>query len=76
MQWDLFFVGLIFLVIGVAIGIYLARFVVKREFAKNPPISEDMISAMLKSMGQPATQKRVNQIMKSMKSTTNTKKKK
>lgn len=54
-------------VVGLGVGIYAARFVVKREFEKNPPISEDMIAAMLKSMGQPASKKRVAQVTKSMK---------
>ena len=52
---------------GLALGMFLARYVVKKEIQKNPPITEDMISAMLKGMGQPATKKRVNQIMKQMK---------
>lgn len=63
MDFLIFIVGLI---IGVVVGIFLARFIVKREFAKNPPISEEMIAAMLSGMGQPATQKRVKQIMKQM----------
>lgn len=60
--------SIIFFILGVGLGIYLTRFIVKREFAKNPPISEEMIGAMLKSMGQPATQKRINSVMKSMRS--------
>lgn len=55
------------LIIGLVVGLFSARFVIKKEFEKNPPISEDMIAAMLKGMGQPASQKRVNQIMKQMK---------
>ena len=67
MDWGLFFLGLFILIVGIAIGIFLARFVVKKEFEKNPPISEDMIAAMLKGMGQAPSQKRVNQIVKQMK---------
>ncbi len=63
------------LIVGIVIGIYLSRFIVKREFEKNPPISEEMIAQMLRSMGQPASKKRVTQITKQMKQT-NTKKKK
>ncbi len=63
------------LVIGLVVGIYLSRFIVKREFEKNPPISEEMIAQMLRSMGQPASKKRVAQITKQMRQT-NTKKKK
>lgn len=57
-------------VLGLIGGVFAARFVVKKEFEKNPPISEEMIGAMLKGAGQPATQKRINQIMKQMKATT------
>lgn len=52
---------------GIIAGTYLSRFTLKKHFEENPPISEEMIANMLKSMGQPASQKRVNQIMKSMK---------
>jgi len=54
-------------VVGLALGIFSARFIVKKELEKNPPISEDMIVAMLKGTGQPATKKRVNAIMKDIK---------
>lgn len=67
MDWSQFFIYITLFVAGVALGIFLARFIVKREMAKNPPISEDMIAAMLKGMGQPATPKRVKQITKQMK---------
>ncbi len=63
------------LVIGLVVGIFLSRFIVKREFENNPPISEEMIAQMLRSMGQPASKKRVAQITKQMRQT-NTKKKK
>jgi|688.fasta_scaffold1496831_2 uncharacterized protein YneF (UPF0154 family) len=75
MDWGLFFLCLFILIAGIAIGIFLARFVVKKEFEKNPPISEDMIAAMLKSMGQAPSQKRVNQIVKQMKEANKKKKK-
>ncbi len=64
------------LVVGVGVGIYASRFVVKREFEKNPPISEDMIAQMLRSMGQPASKKRVAQITKQMRAGNSSKKKK
>ncbi len=64
------------LVVGVLIGIYLSRFIVKREFEKNPPISEEMIAQMLRSMGQPASKKRVTQITKQMKQANSKAKKK
>lgn len=62
----IFWIVLAFIV-GAVAGTFLSRFTLKKYFAKNPPISEEMISAMLTSMGQTATKKRVNQILKSMK---------
>lgn len=61
-----FWIVLAFLA-GIVAGTFLSRFTLKKHFEENPPISEEMIANMLKSMGQPASQKRVNQIMKSMK---------
>lgn len=63
-------IGIIAFIVGLVAGIFGARFIIKREFEKNPPIGEDMIAAMLKGMGQAPTKKRVNQIMKQMKATT------
>ena len=60
-------IGIIILLVGLIIGVFASRFIIKKEFEKNPPISEEMIAAMLKSMGQPASQKKVNQVMKQMK---------
>lgn len=67
MDFTQFLIYLTVFALGAALGIFLSRFIVKRELAKNPPISEDMIAAMLKGMGQPATPKRVKQIVKQMK---------
>ncbi|WOO86638.1 YneF family protein [Mollicutes bacterium LVI A0039] len=61
-------------ILGIVAGTFLSRFTLRKHFEENPPISEDMIANMLKSMGQPASQKRVNQIVKSMKANGKTKK--
>ncbi len=63
--WIILIVILAF-VLGIVAGTFLSRFTLRKHFEENPPISEEMIANMLKSMGQPASQKRVNQIMKSM----------
>ncbi len=60
-------IGILIFIAGIVLGIFLSRFIVKRELMKNPPISEEMIAAMLKGMGQAPTKKRVNSIMKQMK---------
>ncbi len=57
-------------ILGAVAGTFASRFTLKRYFQENPPISEEMIASMLKSMGQPASKKRVSQIMKNMKAST------
>lgn len=39
----------------------------KKYFKDNPPISEDMIVAMMSQMGQKPSAKKVNQVMNMMK---------
>lgn len=73
--WVVFLVILTF-ILGIVAGTFLSRFTLKKHFEENPPISEEMIASMLKSMGQPASQKRVNQIMKNMKASSGSKAKK
>lgn len=73
--WIIFWVVIAF-ILGIVAGTFLSRFTLRKHFEENPPISEEMIANMLKSMGQPASQKRVNQIMKSMKANSGKKNKK
>ena len=54
------------LVVGLVAGFFIARFVMKRELKKNPPINEQMIKVMMSQMGRTPTQKQVNQMMKAM----------
>ncbi len=71
--WFILILVVVF-ILGIVAGTFLSRFTLKKHFEENPPISEDMIANMLKSMGQPASQKRVNQIVKSMKANGKSKK--
>ncbi len=63
MNW----IALITFIVGLIAGGVLAGFLMKRELKRNPPISEEMIAAMLRGAGQTATPKRVKQIVKQMK---------
>ncbi len=69
-------IAILAFILGIVAGTFLSRFTLRKHFEENPPISEEMIANMLKSMGQPASQKRVNQIMKSMSANSKTKSKK
>lgn len=55
------------LIVGVALGFYLARRTMDKYLAENPPFDERMIADLLTQMGQKPSAKRVNQIMNSMK---------
>lgn len=60
----LFILGWIFL--GAVIGFFVARHFMKSYLQKNPPINEQMIKAMMSSMGRTPSQKQVNQMMAQM----------
>ncbi|MBW8450689.1 YneF family protein [Lactobacillus iners] len=53
--------------VGLAVGFYGARLYMKKYFKENPPISEDMIAAMMSQMGQKPSAKKLNQVMNMMK---------
>ena len=50
---------------GVA-GFLLARFLLKREMQKNPPINEKMIRVMFAQMGRTPSEKQIREIMRNM----------
>ena len=55
------------LILGLVGGFYGARAYMKKYFKDNPPISEDMIVAMMSQMGQKPSAKKENQVMNMMK---------
>lgn len=61
------FLIVIALLIGLVGGFYGARAYMKKYFKDNPPISEDMIAAMMAQMGQKPSAKKLNQVMNMMK---------
>ena len=54
------------LLVGGVIGFFLARWLLKREMQKNPPINEKMIRAMFLQMGRKPSEAQIRQIMKSV----------
>jgi len=60
---------------GATGGFFLARNYMKKYFEKNPPINEEMISAMMSQMGQKPSAKKLNQMMASMKAQSKSSKK-
>ena len=65
MLWNLLYL-LVGVLIGGAIGFFIARKLIKDQLKKNPPINEQMIKAMMSGMGRTPSQKQVNQMMKQM----------
>ncbi len=63
-------IDVLYLVVGIIIGLVVGFFVTKRMFQKqlkeNPPVSEEMIKALMRGMGRNPSQKQVNQLMKQM----------
>jgi len=59
-------IALLCLVAGVALGFYIARRYMMNYLEQNPPINEDMIKTLMMQMGQKPSQKKVNQVMRSM----------
>ncbi|MDD3383251.1 MAG: YneF family protein [Bacilli bacterium] len=54
------------LIIGGIAGFLIARWYLKRELAKNPPVNEKMIRAMFLSMGRKPSESQIKQVMNSM----------
>jgi len=54
------------MIVGIIIGFFIARTLMKKELKKNPPINEEMIKTLMRGMGRTPNQKQVNQLMKQM----------
>ena len=64
-------IGVLIFVIGALLvavaGFFGARAYMKKYFEENPPVNEDMLKAMMMQMGQKPSEKKLNQMMSSMK---------
>lgn len=69
------FIVILGILLGAVGGFFLARRYMMNYFAENPPISEEMLRNMMMQMGQKPSERKVKQIMASMKTQTNKKKK-
>ncbi len=61
------FIVIIGILLGAVGGFFLARRYMMNYFQENPPISEDMLRGMMMQMGQKPSERKVKQIMTSMK---------
>ncbi|HLR72875.1 MAG TPA: YneF family protein [Pseudogracilibacillus sp.] len=59
-------IAIVALIAGAALGFFLARKYMMDYLKKNPPINEQMLRTMMMQMGQKPSQKKINQMMRSM----------
>ncbi|WP_368654907.1 YneF family protein [Ornithinibacillus sp. 4-3] len=59
-------IALAALIAGVALGFFIARKSMMNYLKKNPPINEQMLRTLMMQMGQKPSQKKINQMMRSM----------
>ena len=71
--WDAGWFGLVIgaLIIGAIAGFMIARYVFKKQLKDNPPINENMIRAMFRSMGRKPSEAQIRAVMKQMESERN-----
>ena len=54
------------LIVGLVLGFFGARYFLKKQLQKNPPINEKMIRTMFAQMGRTPSEKQVREIMRNM----------
>ncbi len=64
--WQFIVVLLLVLVITAIVTFIITRKLFARELKKNPPVSEEMIRAMMTQMGRTPSEKQVRAVMRSM----------
>lgn len=71
--WDGGWFGLVIgaLILGAVGGFFLARWLMKKQLKDNPPINENMIRAMFRSMGRKPSEAQIRAVMKSMEQESN-----
>ena len=59
------FIGAIIgvLILGLAVGFFVSRYVFKRQLQKNPPINEKMIRALYQSVGRKPSEADIQRTM-------------
>ena len=56
------------LLVGAVVAFFVARWWFQKQIKENPPINEKMIRAMFASMGRPASEKQIREIIQSVNS--------
>jgi uncharacterized protein len=66
MAWWGYLLIVVALLVGVALGFFIARKYMMNYLKKNPPINEQMLKMMMTQMGMKPSQKKINQMMNAM----------
>ncbi len=64
--WQFVMFIILALIGGLAAGFFGARFLMKKELQKNPPINEKMIRAMFLQMGRKPSEKEIKRVVNAM----------
>ena len=74
--WDGGWFGLVIgaLVLGAVAGFLVTRWLMQKQLRDNPPVNENMIRAMFRSMGRKPSEAQIRAVMKSMQQESNSKK--
>ena len=65
--WAVALIAIACFLVGAVGAFFLARYLFKKEMEKHPPIDENVIKAMYRSMGRTPSQARINQTMRAVK---------
>lgn len=65
--WVAIILIIVALIAGLVGGFFISRKYMMDYFQKNPPINEDMLRMMMMQMGQKPSEKKIKQMMSSMK---------
>lgn len=65
--WAVALIAIACFLVGAVGAFFLTRYLFKKEMEKHPPIDENVIKAMYRSMGQTPSQARINQTMRAVK---------
>ncbi len=65
--WQFVLYLILALIVGLAAGFFGARYIIKKQMQKNPPINENMIRAMFMQMGRKPSEAQIRAVMNSIK---------
>lgn len=60
------FLIIIALLVGIVIGYFGARYYMQKYIRENPPITEEMMRTMMMQMGQKPSERKLHQMMQTM----------